>query len=155
MDCHELKFHGSLLKRGFWLYVWRINHQGKNLFYVGRTGDNSSRFASSPFVRVGRHLDDKPHATANTLHRNLVKRGIDPSTCSFEFFCVGPVFPEQGTIEDHNRHRDLVSKIEGALAAHFEGFGEVIGKRPKAQGHDVKQLQKIVRELEKKMGYGP
>jgi hypothetical protein len=41
---------GAMLRRGFWLYVWEIKTpDGKDVLYVGRTGDNSSPYAQSLF----------------------------------------------------------------------------------------------------------
>ena len=57
MKTVSMKFDGSLLQRGFWLYVWRVSQGRKRAYYVGRTGDSSSKFAASPFSRVSRHLD--------------------------------------------------------------------------------------------------
>lgn len=155
LDCHALEFDGALLKRGFWLYVWRITSAERVFFYVGRTGDSSSDCASSPFIRLGRHLDDKPYARANTLHRNLLKVGVDSIDCHFEFFCVGPLHPEQRTPEDHRHHRDLVSRLEGALHRHFQAKGEVLGKPPRAEGYDPSILERVVCEFESKMSHAP
>ena len=53
---HELTFPGPMTKRGFWLYVWRIQSPEGELLYVGRTGDSSSAHAASPIERMGQHL---------------------------------------------------------------------------------------------------
>ena len=48
---------GPLLQSGFWLYVWRIDvGDGREVLYVGRTGDSSSPNASPPYKRFGQHL---------------------------------------------------------------------------------------------------
>ncbi|MDM8000377.1 MAG: hypothetical protein QUS33_10335 [Dehalococcoidia bacterium] len=83
MRIHDLQFDGHLLERGFWLYIWRIEHKGKVVLYVGRTGDSSSRYASSPFSRLGRHLDIRPSAKANTLLRNIRKANFEPAACRY------------------------------------------------------------------------
>lgn len=50
-------FDGAFLRRGFWLYVWEVvAPDGAEYLYVGRTGDSSSPYAQSPFVRMGQHL---------------------------------------------------------------------------------------------------
>ena len=50
-------FSGSLLQRGFWLYVWQVTTaDGREVLYVGRTGDSSSPHAQSPFNRLSQHL---------------------------------------------------------------------------------------------------
>ena len=44
-----ISFSSSVLERGFWLYVWRIDTPKGGMLYVGRTGDESSPHASLPF----------------------------------------------------------------------------------------------------------
>ncbi|MGA8005125.1 MAG: hypothetical protein WCA17_03415, partial [Burkholderiales bacterium] len=78
MKAHQLSFGGAVLERGFWLYVWRVTNGTKRFLYVGRTGDSSSQFAASPFARIGQHLDLRPKASANMLHRHIRSRGLDP-----------------------------------------------------------------------------
>ena len=49
----ELMLDGKLLKRGFWVYVWKIITKDDQVFYyVGRTGDSSSCNAALPFSRM-------------------------------------------------------------------------------------------------------
>jgi hypothetical protein len=137
MKLHCLEFHGGLLERGFWLYVWRVRHNSDCVLYVGRTGDSSSRFASSPFSRLGQHLDVRVNATANMLLRNIRAIGFDPQQCSFELFSYGPLFPEQPDLLLHRRHRDIVGPLETALAEHLKGSGHrVLGKHPKVRSFD-------------------
>ena len=46
-------FSGRILERGFWLYVWKVTAPNKTVFYVGRTGDSSSRWISrNPRQRI-------------------------------------------------------------------------------------------------------
>lgn len=133
MNIHQINFQGALLQRGFWLYVWRVNQELREALYVGRTGDSSSRFAASPFSRLGQHLDLRPKATANMLLRNLKKSGFDPVQCSYSLFAFGPLYPEQPTLPEHRRIRDLVAPIESALAKQLAADGhQVIGNHPKA-----------------------
>ena len=82
----QVRFEGALLERGFWLYVWRVRQESREVLYVGRTGDSSSRFAASPFSRLSQHLDIRPKASANMLFRNLIRRGFDPLGCSHSLF---------------------------------------------------------------------
>ncbi len=92
MEAYSIKFDGRVLDRGFWLYVIDIDSpQGRRL-YVGRTGDSSSAKASSPFSRIGQHLDCRPHAKGNALARNLRRAGIEPQACKMEMIAVGPIF---------------------------------------------------------------
>jgi hypothetical protein len=126
MKVYQLSFSGTVLERGFCLYVWRVTC-GKELFlYVGRTGDSSSRFAASPFTRVGQHLDLRPKASANMLLRHIRKRSLDPQRCNFKLIAIGPVFPEQSTLAAHRHHRDMIAPMEAALAEYL-----------RAKGHDV------------------
>ena len=60
------------------------------------------------------------------LFRHMRTRGLDPQRCSYKLIAVGPVFPEQRTIEAHRKHRDIVAPLEAALAQHL-----------RAKGHDV------------------
>src|SRR5262249_37403040 len=105
----RVRFGGAILERGFWLYVWRVRCRKHVFYYVGRTGDSSSRYAASPFSRVGQHLDIRPRATANMLLRHIRSRRLDARQCSYELLAVGPLFPEQSNLVDHRRHRDIVA----------------------------------------------
>jgi hypothetical protein len=111
----SLSFPGSLLDRGFWLYVWEIKTQaGNTVLYVGRTGDEASPNAQSPFNRVSQHLGTNEHA--NALRRNLKERGIAPEACvSFEMVAYGPIFAEVESMEKHKPLRDKVAACEKAL----------------------------------------
>src|SRR4051794_31374511 len=74
MEVYEITFDGSVLRRGFWIYVWAVKTpQNGNLIYVGRTGDTSSPFAQSPFRRIGQHVDPNPKSKSNALARHLRK----------------------------------------------------------------------------------
>jgi hypothetical protein len=116
MHLHRVSFSGAILQRGFWLYAWRISEGDRRFFYVGRTGDSSSQFASSPFSRLSQHLDIRPNAKANALLRHVRLQKFDPLQCKFELLAFGPLFPEQETMELHRRFRDQISPLEAALA---------------------------------------
>jgi hypothetical protein len=112
---HELNFHGELLDRGFWLYVWDITTPEKrHLHYVGRTGDSSSNNAQSPFNRMGQHLGF--NARNNVLRRSLKSKDIDPGSCLFRLVAYGPILPEATSQEEHTRSRDRIAAMERALA---------------------------------------
>jgi hypothetical protein len=83
---------------------------------VGRTGDSSSKFASSPFSRLGHHLDIGPNAKSNTLLQHVRDQGFDPLDCTFELQAYGPLFPEQSTLEMHRIFRDQIAPLETVLA---------------------------------------
>lgn len=123
MPLHRVTFSGAILERGFWLYAWRIRCGESEFFYVGRTGDSSSQFASSPFSRLGQHLDIRANAKANALLRHVRAEGFDPLECTFELLAFGPLFPEQTTMELHRSLRDKIAPLEFALAALLRGCG--------------------------------
>lgn len=132
MNTYRLSFDGQLLTRGFWLYVWRVIHGTRTVLYVGRTGDSSSRYAASPFSRVGQHLDLRPTAKANALLRNLRSAGLDPKKCRFELIAHGPLFREQTTLEAHRKLRDRVAEMEAHLADGLRDDGyHVLGVHPR------------------------
>jgi hypothetical protein len=151
MKVHELKFSGALIERGFWLYVWRVSHKNQYVLYVGRTGDSSSKYASSPFNRLGQHLDVRPNATANTLLRNIRTKGFDPLLCEYDLVSIGPLYPEQDNLEEHRKYRDLIAPLESALAQHLKDKGhEVVGTHPKPKPHDEAMLKKVLSMIEGK-----
>lgn len=116
MKTSRVRFNGAILARGFWLYAWRITCGEKRFFYVGRAGDSSSRYASSPFSRLGQHLDIRPKAAANMLLRHVRNEGLDPIDCDYELVTFGPIFPEQLDLTSHRVHRDRIAPLEGRLA---------------------------------------
>jgi hypothetical protein len=129
MQIHRIDFTGAILERGFWLYAWRITDRDRIIFYVGRTGDSSSRYAASPFSRLGQHLDVRPNASANMLLRQVRKLGIEPLSCKYELVAFGPLFPEQDNLEQHRHYRDRIAPLEAALAQLLRKRGfEVVGK---------------------------
>jgi len=125
---HHIRFSGAILERGFWLYIWRIQSDTRTFFYVGRTGDSSSKYAASPFSRLGQHLDVRQTTTANMLLRHVRKMGLDPLACNYELIALGPLFPEQPTLDLHREIRDRIASIEAELASYLRAKGlEVVG----------------------------
>lgn len=128
MRLHRTSFSGAILERGFWLYAWRISNGTRKFFYVGRTGDSSSRFAASPFSRLGQHLDIRANAKANTLLKHVRAQKLDPLKCEFELVAFGPLFPEQATMELHRKYRDQIALLETSLAQLLRSRGlHVVG----------------------------
>ena len=124
----KVSFQGSILKRGFWIYAWRINSGNRVVYYVGRTGDSSSIFASSPFIRMGRHLDLKKKAKGNSLARRLWEAKLNPEDCDFECLAFGPIFREQAQVGQHRIFRDRTAAIESFVACQLrEHKHEVVG----------------------------
>ncbi|MBI4030784.1 MAG: hypothetical protein HY370_03845 [Proteobacteria bacterium] len=147
MKVHSLQFSGSILERGFWLYVYRIVQDSRCALYVGRTGDSSSHYASSPFNRLGQHLDMRK-ASANMLKRNLEKNGFDLLECKFELIAVGPIYEEQNTLKDHRRYRDIVAPLETALAGYLEKKGyKILGSHGRDKPFDRNLFKRIVDEV--------
>jgi hypothetical protein len=152
MKSYSLKFTGGMLERGFWLYVWRVRCGRRNLFYVGRTGDSSSQFAASPFARLGQHLDVRAKATANMLLRHIRKASFPPLSCRFHLITVGPIYPEQGSLEKHRRFRDVVAPMEAALAEHLRSFGlRVVGKHSSKHPLNTRAFAPVLRRFTKQL----
>lgn len=136
---HVLVLPGSMLERGFWLYVWRITSPVGELLYVGRTGDSSSANAATPFGRMGQHLGTNERQ--NMVRRHLEGRGVAPETCtSFELIAYGPIFEEaRGDWATHKERRDRVAALEKALADGLDATGHDVLNRVRDR-HDVDVL---------------
>ena len=122
---------GPMLSRGFWLYVWRVKSPSGEKLYVGRTGDNSSPYATAPYTRMGQHLGFSK--AQNSLRRLLTDQGILPEECdSFELIAHGPIFPEVSGHDDLDRSalmelhvppRNSVGALERELATRLKDAG--------------------------------
>jgi hypothetical protein len=149
LELCRMEFSGKLLKRGFWLYIWDIKGDKRQHLYVGRTGDSSSPNASSPFRRIGQHLDSRFNAKGNALGRHLKDAGIDPESCVFEMTAIGPIFDEQSTMPEHKPFRDKTAALERALADELKRRGyDVLGHHPRAQQPDLLLLNRVMRQIE-------
>jgi len=112
---YSLTLPAAMLRRGFWLYVWRVEAPGGELLYVGRTGDSSSPNATPPYQRMGQHLGHQK--TQNALRRHLEGRGIKPEACrAFHLIAHGPLYAEAQDMIAHTAPRDTVAALEKALA---------------------------------------
>lgn len=144
----SMSFDGQLLKRGFWLYVWEIEGPLSTYLYVGRTGDSSSPHASSPFNRIGQHLDPRSSAKGNALGKQLQKAGVNCLDCRFEMVAIGPIFPEQATFDAHVPARNRMAAIERSIADELRQRGHVVlGTHPRAEKPDeciLDQIRKIL-----------
>ena len=151
LKSYSMSFHGELLQRGFWLYVWDIRTGRERHLYVGRTGDSSSPNAASPFERIGHHLDFRETAKGNSLVRQLKTVAANPSACSFEMLAVGPLFPEQQTFEAHKPFRDRVGALEDALAKWLRDRGyNVIGTHSSSQTAEPELWREVCRIVDSK-----
>jgi hypothetical protein len=141
IDTFRLTLPGPMLRRGFWLYVWRVTTaQNRKLLYVGRTGDNSSPNASPPYIRMGQHLGSIKNQ--NALRSHLAKRDVSPEECrAFDLVAHGPIYPEVkkprsfdrtdkvGRLALMKRHkplRDIVGAMEKRLAAELSAAGYTV-----------------------------
>lgn len=135
----------AMLRRGFWVYVWRIETPKGEMLYVGRTGDSSSPNATPPYTRMGQHLGS--NTNQNALRRQLCNAGVEAEECaSFKLISHGPMFAEQQDMASHTKPRDLVAAIEKHLADTLKGAGyrvlnEVHCRKPldKSLWHTVRQ----------------
>jgi hypothetical protein len=123
---HRLSLPGALLARGFWLYVWSVvTGDGREVLYVGRTGDSSSRNAQSPFTRLSQHLGSNKHA--NALRRHLLAAKIDALSCqSFEMIAYGSILPEASSTEEHCLRRDKLAALEKKLRDELSKAGYMV-----------------------------
>jgi hypothetical protein len=143
-----MEFSGKLLRRGFWLYVWDIRGDKSRHVYVGRTGDSSSPNASSPFRRIGQHLDMRLNAKGNALGRQLEEIGVDSNSCTFEMIAIGPIFDEQKTMPEHKPLRDQTAALERALADELKRRGyTVLGDHPAPREPDPHLLEQVISKL--------
>ena len=144
-----MEFTGKLLKRGFWLYIWDIKEDASRHLYVGRTGDSSSPNASSPFRRIGQHLDVSLNAKGNALGKQLKKAGLDAERCTFEMIAIGPLFDEQQTMGQHIPLRDKTAALERAVADELGRRGySVLGTHPRQRQPDQDLLDQVVEKIE-------
>ncbi len=151
MTTYSMSFDGSLLKRGFWLYVWDIQTQTERYLYVARTGDSSSSNAASPFARIGQHLDFRNNAKANSIARRLKENKIDPLSAKFEMLAIGPLFPEQSSFADHKVYRDQMAALEKALAEHLRKNGYIVlGNHQSKKEINAEKLKGILKVVNKR-----
>ena len=123
-ELHEISLRGSTLRRGFWLYAWEVTTaNGDVVVYVGRTGDNSSPNAQSPFNRMGQHLGNSD--ASNTLRKHLIRRGIDPAACDLRLVAYGPILDEapDHDMDEHKIRRNVVGALEKRLADELTAAG--------------------------------
>jgi hypothetical protein len=127
---HRLSLPGPMLRRGFWLYVWRVETGEQPLLYVGRTGDNSSPHATAPFTRMGQHLGFQTNQ--NPLRRHLTARDITPEDClRFDLIAHGPIYDEVDhngadritLMQHHMPLRDQVGAMEKLLCEALKAAG--------------------------------
>jgi hypothetical protein len=149
LPTYKMSFQGEILKRGFWLYVWQINSERKYL-YIGQTGDSSSPFASSAFIRAARHLDLKDTAKSNSLFRKLKTADIDYLNCQFEMLAIGPIDEEQQAMPEHSPLAAKIRALEGALANELKNRGyEILSTHHKIKNLDDVLFRKVLIAIER------
>jgi hypothetical protein len=154
LKAYKMSFEGRLLSRGFWLYVWEIKGPRSHHVYVGRTGDSSSPHASSPFKRIGQHLDPGRSAKGNALLRQLRRAGVKHEECCFDMIAVGPIFSEQATFVKHVPVRNKMAALERAVADELQRRGYmVLGIHPRDATPEQSVLQQIKTLLESMFPY--
>jgi len=123
----RLSIPGPMLRRGFWLYVWRVTAADDNeLLDVGRTGDNSSLNASPPYTRMGQHLGSIKNQ--NALRSHLIKSRVTPEECrKFDLIAHGPIYAE--VVKPSYDRMDTVGRL--ALMQLHKPIGDVVGAMEK------------------------
>ena len=128
----RLELSGTMLARGFWLYVWEITiPNGEVAHYVGCTVDKASGCCQSPFDRAAKHLG--ANRNNKTLRRHAEDRGYDPKRCGFRLHALGPI-PLSGKLS-HGARCDRVAALEKALAdsmraAEYDVLNQVNCRKP-------------------------
>jgi hypothetical protein len=118
---HRFELPSAVLKRGFWLYLWKIQegHNTKPIYYVGMTGDTGSYSAQSPINRVSAHLGSNENA--NALRYYAQQHEIDLEGCHrIEFFAYGPISTVPKITDEtskalYRQERQKVAAIEKAI----------------------------------------
>ena len=155
-ETHSMTLPGPMLRRGFWLYVWRVQTPIGEKLYVGRTGDNSSPHASAPYTRMSQHLGFAKNQ--NALRRQLEGRSIKPEDCdSFDLIAHGPIFREvsgHGELDRsdlmalHKPLRNVVGAMERELASALKVAGyDVLNTASWRHPHDEKLWSSIRSEF--------
>jgi len=128
---------GMMIRRGFWLYVWRVETAADGeLLYVGRTGDNSSPNAVAPYTRMGQHLGFQ--TSQNALRKHLAEKRLKPEDCiAFHLVAHGPIHAEiegdkstpaarRALMTAHKKPRDAIAAMEKALANDLTASGYAV-----------------------------
>lgn len=151
MNDYSIKIPGSLIERGFWLYVWKIVRKGEStLWYVGRTGDSSSGKAQSPLNRVGQHLNQSEGSRSNALTKQLSKEGISAKECDFEYHAIGPIYANTDDQDEFRVRRDKIATLERWTADWFLARGfRVLGTHPRPRHENVAEWSEVESFLNK------
>ena len=143
---HQIALPPSLLKQGFWIYVWRLRRQGQRpTFYVGMTGDTGSYRAQSPLNRVGAHLGHNEQS--NTLRRYLRTKGIDIENCdALEFAAYGPIGCVPSEKAEYRLARARIAALEKRLWQDMQAAGmDMLNQCPACNTRHDPEIFKSVR----------
>jgi hypothetical protein len=128
---HHLSVPPPILKRDFWLYVWRVGlRSDRYAHYVGMTGDTGSGRAQAAANRVAAHLGFNTHS--NALRKYVQdKTQTDLEDChSLDFFAFGPVYTKPADA-DYRTMRGKVAAIEKRLWERMKASGyDMLNSRP-------------------------
>jgi hypothetical protein len=140
----------SLLKRGFWIYVWKIRiREGRPKFYVGMTGDTGSYSAQSPLNRVSAHLGHNERS--NHLRRYLQSHGIDIECCeALDFAAYGPMGNVPSDEAEYRVARAKIAAVEKRLWEHMACKGlDMLNRCPSCRtAHDPQIFERVRAQLE-------
>jgi hypothetical protein len=130
---HHMSLPAPILRRDFWLYVWRIGlPDRRKTHYVGMTGDTGAGIAQSAMNRVAAHLGR--NIRSNALRKYLkTKRDVELEDClSLDFFAFGPVYPEPARV-DYPTIQAKVAALEKHLWARMQSAKyEMLNNQPQA-----------------------
>jgi hypothetical protein len=131
-EMYHLSVPPPILKRNFWLYVWRVAlPSGGCAHYVGMTGDTGSARTQSAANRVAAHLG---FGIASALRKYVKeKKRTDLEDCrSLDFFAFGPVYPEPAQ-PDYRTTRGKVAALEKHLWKRMKDTGyDMLNAEPQA-----------------------
>lgn len=136
---HCLTLPGAMLRRGFWLYVWRVEDaEGGEWLYVGRTGDNSSPHASAPYTRMGQHLGTMKNQ--NALRKHLTARHVALERCTFHLIAHGPIHAEverPDCATERKTRRDELFKVHRPFRDEIGAYERDLARALKEAGYRV------------------
>ena len=74
---------------------------------------------------------------------------MDPESCTFEMTAIGPIFPEQETMPEHEPYRNKTAALERGLADELKRRGyDVLGSHPRMGAVDPQLMAQVKEKLE-------
>ena len=145
-ETHPLEIPAPMTRPGYWLYVWSvITGEGKEILYVGRTGDSRWSTAGRPIARMGQHFD--PNAGQALLDKLRTNR-VNPDHCTdFRIVAHGPLFPPpNGDDAYHTVRKAIVGPLERALRDALEHNGYFVVGQHDRPGNLCRRCWQDVRQ---------